>query len=109
MSNEIPTKSRDVVKLRDMGQCVRCGGGGSAWHHRRRRNVADVHQHCPCNGVLLCTTCHTWVHAHPFEAKGKGFIVSAHEPSPWTIPVQAHFSRISLDCEGSYSYAGEIS
>lgn len=71
-----------------MHTCVRCFMPiqTGAWHHRRTRSVRDVHRHCPCNGVFLCHTDHAWVHAHPFEARQHGLIVTRHEPEPFTVP-----------------------
>lgn len=82
--------------------CQRCGGVGSDWHHRRSRRVVDEHTHCPCNGVLLCRTCHAWVHGHPELAQGMGLIVSAYW-SPSMFPVQCFDGREwLLDCEGNF-------
>lgn len=76
----IPTRSRLYVKRRDGGRCVRCRRPlqVTEWHHRRSRSVVDEHQHSPCNGVSMCTTCHRWTHGHPFEARSKGLIVARH-------------------------------
>lgn len=65
---------------RDQDRCVRCRMKPSVkqWHHRRGRAVDDDHQHTPCNGITLCPTCHAWVHANPFEARAKGWIVARH-------------------------------
>lgn len=76
---------------------------GSDWHHRRKRSVKDRHQHCACNGVLLCRTCHTWAHAHPVEAKVAGFVVSQFEPEPSTVRAEGWFGRVTLWCDGTYS------
>jgi len=109
MPNPIPTVSREIVTRREMGRCFRCGcpAQPGEWHHRRRRNVKDEHQHCPCNGISLCKTCHDWVHAHPFEARRYGWIVSAHEPDPGAVPVKAHFGWLLLNGEGGFTYADE--
>lgn len=82
----IPTSSRKAVRERDRDRCVRCGGAGSAWHHRRSRSVRDEHTHHPGNGVLLCKTCHDWVHGHPAAAMDDGLILSRHEAEPCTRP-----------------------
>ena len=105
MGNPIPQEARNLVELRDFKRCLRCSGKGSEWHHRRSRRVRDEHQHCTCNGMLLCGTCHRWVHAHPFEARRFGFVVSSHESFPGNVPVLAHFSMITLDCKGTYEWA----
>lgn len=104
MPNPIPPESRSLVERRDLLRCVRCGGPGAEWHHRRRRNVKDEHQHCTCNGVLLCKTCHGWAHGHPIEARNTGFIVSAHQPDPGTEPVRSWLGEIRLDCFGEYKH-----
>lgn len=84
---EIPEGSRRDVDVRQGGKCARCGVRGSDWHHRRRRNVRDGHEHCPCNGVLLCRVDHQWVHNHPAEAKAAGFIIPTTD-LPASVPVR---------------------
>lgn len=66
--------------------------------------MRDAHQHCACNGVWLCPTCHSQVHARPFESRAKGWIVSRHEPSPGSVPATAHFGELVLECDGRYRY-----
>jgi 5-methylcytosine-specific restriction enzyme A len=101
----IPTESRRVVNDRDKGLCVRCRGRGSEWHHRRSRSVKDEHRHCPCNGILLCHTCHAWVHANPFEARGKGWIVSRYGDPTASQLHTARLGWIRLHCDGNYEFA----
>jgi hypothetical protein len=68
--------------------------------------VRDHHQHHPCNGILLCSTCHRWVHAHPFEARAQGWIVSRHVADPGTEPVFAEqHGWVLLDCDGNIAPA----
>ena len=101
MANEIPTKSRQQVKARDMETCLMCGMSGNAWHHRRRRAVKSGHfQHCACNGVLLCSTDHAWVHAHPVEAMANGFILSTITKNPHEHPVRTFAGWFTLTCDG---------
>jgi hypothetical protein len=66
--------------------------------------VVDAHQHCPCNGVLLCRTCHTWVHAHPLMARLAGLIVSRHVSEPWTVPISTPWGERYHDCLGTYHF-----
>lgn len=73
------------------------------WHHRRSRSVVDEHQHCPCNGVWLCSTCHSWAHAHPFEARTTGFIVSRHA-QPSEHEVQTFLGTLHLKCDGLFKF-----
>ena len=81
----IPEESRRLVGDRDV-RCARDGVAlGTDWHHRRRRNVRDGHEHCPCNGVMLCRTCHSWAHANPAAALAKGWMVPTHR-EPWRTP-----------------------
>lgn len=102
-NNQIPTKARQVVRERDKGKCVRCRGPATAWHHRRSRSVRDLHQHCPCNGISLCRACHDWVHANPFHARSKGWIVSRHaDPSEMQLE-HVQLGWIKLTCEGLWS------
>lgn len=108
MGNAIPETSRVLVKNRDMHRCFRCGApagaGRGEWHHRRSRSVRDEHRHAACNGVWLCGTCHRWVHAHPFEARGKGLIVSRYSATPCLVPVLSHFGWLVLACDGKFKY-----
>jgi hypothetical protein len=107
MGLQIPERSRKLVRVREMNKCLRCAMGSQAlqWHHRRSRSVRDPHQHCPCNGVLLCPTCHEWVHKHPFEARGLGLIVSRHTAVPGTVPVWSHHHpALLLKCAGGFEF-----
>lgn len=99
----IPTKSRDLVKARAHHRCERCEAPAynGDWHHRRTRSVDDEHQHCPCNGVWLCRTCHRWAHDHPDEARRSGWIVSRWVNEPGTIPVHRRFGLWRHDCHGT--------
>jgi hypothetical protein len=82
----IPPESRETVFTREHGLCARCFMPGAEWHHRRSRRVHDEHQHCPCNGVLLCHECHRWAHGHPLKAIEQGWIVSIFVPHPGSVP-----------------------
>lgn len=90
---EIPTQSRMLVMGRARAKCERCGmhAPNGHWHHRRSRSVHDDLTHTATNGVHLCVSCHTWVHAHPFEARRDGFIVSRYSD-----PSQEPFLHSSL-------------
>ena len=82
----IPPESRETVFVREHGLCARCFMPGAEWHHRRSRRVRGPHRHCPCNGVLLCRTCHRWAHSRPDDAGEKGWIVSIYEDTPAAVP-----------------------
>lgn len=62
--------------------------------------MADGHTHCPCNGVWLCTTCHTWAHDQPFAARPLGYIVLRHVAEPGAVPITAYYGTVTLLCNG---------
>lgn len=105
--SDIPNKARDLVRARAHHRCERCmaPAPNGAWHHRRPRSVVDEHQHCPCNGVWLCHTCHRMVHAHPEAARDTGWIVSRWVEDPGTVPVTRRFGTWQHDCHGTYRLA----
>jgi hypothetical protein len=53
--------------------------------------------------VFLHQKCHRWVHAHPFQAKGVGFIVSRYQPEPGTVPMVTPWGTRALACDGTYT------
>jgi len=71
---------RRAVAQRAWGRCEMCAHNrGVEWAHR----VARSHHGpwSPVNGLLLCTECHGWTHAHPQAAKVGGWIVPDwHDP-----------------------------
>jgi 5-methylcytosine-specific restriction protein A len=101
----IPASSRHKVRIRDQGRCARCGAPcDGQWHHRRSRSVRDLLTHSPANGLHLCATCHGWVHAHPFEARASGWIVSRYA-DPANEPVQhALYGEVYLTKEGGFTH-----
>ena len=100
----IPELSRNLVVARDKSRCVRCAGPclPGEWHHRRTRNVRDDDTHLPSNGILLCPGCHRWVHAHPFEARAEGWIVSRYSTPSLEPLTHALWGRVTLDHDGGY-------
>ena len=104
--SQIPTASRAKVKQRAHGRCERCGvpAPNGEWHHRRSRSVHDEHQHCPCNGAWLCSTCHRWAHAHPVEARNTGFIVSRHIDDPGIVIAHTPWGARWNTCTGGVQY-----
>lgn len=103
----IPQESRRIVEWRDSRLCVRCGHKGGDWHHRRTRLVRDPHQHCACNGILLCRTCHAYVHRYPTIAKALGLIVSSHCEVPGMVPVKYDQGWFILNCSGEGQWVAE--
>lgn len=103
LADEIPAISRIRVRVRDLQACARCFMPleQGHWHHRRSRSIRDTHRHCACNGVWLCAHDHQWVHAHPFEARQVGLIVSRHTAQPGTVPFRrGDGAWILPDCAG---------
>lgn len=107
MGNDIPTRARVQVKARDQGRCARCGVMCEGhWHHRRSRSVKDTKTHSPANGVYVCTFCHAWIHANPFEARGSGFIVSRYS-DPLEEPIEhALYGKVLLTDSGRWLTTG---
>lgn len=100
----IPIHARLLVTERARQRCERCGGRGGHWHHRRGRAVVDEHTHCPCNGVLLCKTCHDWAHAEPLGAMETGFVVSRYQSQPGLVQVKTPWGIRYHDCVGGMRY-----
>lgn len=105
----IPEWARLIVKDRAGVRCERCGTPNPTgeWHHRRSRSTRGQHQHCPCNGVWLCMTCHQWVHAHPLMARLSGWIVSRHAERPQEFPVHTYIGLRFHDCVGNYEWSDQ--
>ncbi|MDR6861943.1 hypothetical protein [Phycicoccus sp. 3266] len=99
------TVTKNVIKDRDGGQCVRCGTtvliwNGTTWqalaryehHHRRPRAMggsSDPVTNAPVNGLLLCADCHAHVESNRAEAYDDGYLV--HQGiDPGAIPVLHH-------------------
>lgn len=99
----------EAVKARDIRRCARCGTPTleGHWHHRRSKSIRDECVHESCNGVWLDAACHAWVHAHPFEARELGFIVSRYK-IPHEEPMKsAVFGWIQPTHGGEFTPANE--
>lgn len=99
MPNPIPTSSRTTLAARDR-TCVRCLMPATALHHRRGRAVPGIHQHCPCNLVSLCDSCHRWAHSNPNDGARSGYLVSRSVAEPSIIPVKGPDGWWAMDCSG---------
>lgn len=108
---DIPTLSRNLVVARDKSRCVRCGAPAATghWHHRRSRSIRDDLTHSPANGVWTCGVCHAWLHAHPFEARATGLIVSRYADPSTEILIHALYGPVLLDTDGGYKQVEEES
>jgi 5-methylcytosine-specific restriction endonuclease McrA len=51
-------------------KCLRCSATSAVLHahHVKSRARYPELKYDPSNGILLCNSCHTWVHNHPKEA-----------------------------------------
>jgi hypothetical protein len=77
-----------AVVARDFGLCNYCAMNGYEVHHRRSRRVADDHQHCLCNLLLMCRTCHAGAHVSDnARARLEGYIVTQWEKEPMWVPM----------------------
>ena len=97
----IPTAAREAVRRRQDGQCARCGAAYTEVHHRRRRREGG---HEVGNLVGLCTTDHRWAHAHPTQARADGYIVSAHDADPATVPIRTFMGWVLFDNDGDIAW-----
>lgn len=95
--------AREVVFTRARNRCEVCGGPATDYSHRRTRSVVGEHQHCPCNGIAACRTCHTRMHDHPETARGDGLHVSRYVQRPSDVPVRLKGAWWLLTCEGTMS------
>ena len=105
-SGRVPTgiapATRKAVYERDGHCCSRCGaptGSNRSIHHRKPRQMGgtrDPRIHALSNLVLLCgsgtTGCHGWIESHRAEALDQGWLVSAFEADPASVPVR-YFDR----------------
>lgn len=101
MSNEIPTKAREIVRERQNGQCARCGVAYTDLHHRQRRREAGH-----AVGILVgtCRACHKWAHANPTAAKADGYIISPHEDNPTSVPIKTFMGAVLFDNDGNVTF-----
>jgi hypothetical protein len=83
------------------GRCERCDRpiiGSAERHHRQRREVGGDRY---ANLLLLHSECHAYAHAHPEEARAKGWIVSAYATDLLSVPVYSLGRWWLLDDEGA--------
>lgn len=99
----IPPESYALVRDRNGGRCIRCGGNGNQWHHRRSRRVRAGHRHCACNGAWLCGSDHRMVHAEPEQARREGLVISQWVDEPFGVPFRDSMGWWwRLTCAGGY-------
>lgn len=82
----------EIVDQRDGRSCVRCGKSlytvYGARHHRKLRSQATkAEKHTASNLIDVCEDCHRWIHMHPAEAYGHGYLVHSYD-DPHKIPVE---------------------
>lgn len=95
--------AREVVFTRARNRCEVCGGPATDYSHRRTRSVVGEHQHCPCNGIAACRTCHDRMHKHPQAARADGLHVSRYVPRPGDKTVRLKGALWLLACDGTMS------
>lgn len=98
----IPTRARVVVRERDNGQCLRCGGHAQEVHHRRRRREGG---HSYEVLVSMCSPCHRWAHGEPAAALAAGFRVSVHDPDVAGVPLATFMGSVFLEVDGGIRWA----
>ena len=69
---------RPVVVSRFAGQCHICNDPGTAVHHRKLRSQGG--DNSLDNLLLLCDSCHAYVHNHPALAVSAGYILRRDDP-----------------------------
>lgn len=78
-------------ECRDRGRLFNRLGGHQA-HHRQKRSQGgpDAVE----NLLALCGYCHAYVHEHPTESYGGGWMVRGSHPDPGQVPVLLPLPRI---------------
>ena len=110
--SEPTRRTCDLVDARDGYQCVRCGKSVYeclffSRHHRHMRSHPFKGLHLPANVILLCGSCdsgcHGWVHQHPREAMGNGWLVSGFNDHPEQVPILTHLHGwVLIDNQGGH-------
>lgn len=98
----IPTKAREVVRERQLGQCARCGSRYAEIHHRQRRREGG---HGYANLVGLCGTDHKWAHANPVPAKEQGYIVDPHIDDIASVRIKTFMGWMRFTDAGDVTFA----
>jgi 5-methylcytosine-specific restriction endonuclease McrA len=100
----IPTKAREVVRIRQNGQCARCGNTYTQLHHRQRRREGG---HAVENLVGLCGTDHKWVHAHPRQAQEQGYIIPVSETCITSVPLRSFMGWVNFTTDGGLAFVDD--
>lgn len=96
--SDIPTRARELVRIRQNGQCARCGVAYTDLHHRQRRREAG---HAVGILVGLCRKDHNWAHSNPSAAKADGYIIGPHENEPTSVPLKSFVGWVLFDNDGN--------
>lgn len=72
---DFPAKVKEAVRRRSGGWCEfpRCTRAAVAFHHRLMRSQGGPGTAENC--MHLCTSCHTFVHAHPAQSYEEGWLL----------------------------------
>ena len=105
-----PTRqTRDLVRARDRGVCVRCGGPGSTTHHRVNRAMggsSDPTINAPSSLLWICRPCNGAMEDNPGPAYEAGWKVRRPTVAA-TVPVQYPDGTWLLDDNGGRRKAEE--
>jgi 5-methylcytosine-specific restriction protein A len=74
---------------RDNSICQSCRLPATDVHHRKVKGMGGSHDqsvHSLANLICLCRNCHDYIHAHPLESYGFGFLVRNGD-DPEKVPV----------------------
>lgn len=98
-------ETREAVSSRsrncEIGTCTELA---TDMHHRQRRREGN---HTPANALHLCRAHHSWVHAHPAQARASGWIVS-FAADPAVEPAVVRGRLVWLTDDGRYVDAGQV-
>lgn len=100
MSNQIPEAVSRLVRERDQGRCIVCGGPGTERMHRIPRRDGG---HAASNIALGCHACHARAHASPAWGYRIGIMASRYVVAVTLVPIQSWRGWVLLDDEGGYT------
>ncbi|MEE8739022.1 MAG: hypothetical protein SOI66_08985 [Bifidobacterium sp.] len=106
-------KTCNLVDERDERRCICCGkpletAFSASRHHRRMRSHPWPGLHETSNLIDVCgsgsTGCHGLIHANPALARSQGWLVSAYEDHPETVPINTYrHGWVLLDNQGNWT------
>lgn len=101
--------TKRMVDSRENGTCLKCSQPGTDVHHRIVRGMGGTKNEAVAYGlanlILLCRSCHNWVHGHPTESYKLGFLVHSWD-DPEEVPVVKSGARIYFRSDGTFERTG---